>query len=70
MSYIVFYKTNDVFEAEEKLNNQDIACSIVPTPVQDKAYCGVCLYVDLDSSPEATEVIAPLEYIIVKGDHA
>ncbi len=70
MSYIVFYKTNDVFEAEEKLNNQNIACSIVPTPVQDKAYCGVCLSVDLESSPEVIDVIAPLEYIIVKDDQA
>ena len=68
MSYIVFYKTNDVFEAEEKLNNQSIKCSIVPTPVQDKAYCGVCLSVDLISNPEAITVIEPLEYIIVKGD--
>ena len=65
MSYIVFYKTNDVFEAEEKQSNLNIACSIVPTPVQDKAYCDVCLSVDLDSSPEAVDVIAPLEYIII-----
>ena len=68
MSYIVFYKTNDVFEAEEKLSTIGVMCSIVPTPVQDKAYCGVCLSVDLDFNPESIEIIAPLEYIIVKGE--
>ena len=66
MSYIIFYKTNDVFEAEEKLNSQDIPCSIVPTPVQDKAYCGVCLYVDLTAKPQIIDYIAPLEYVIVE----
>ncbi len=69
MSYIVFYKTNDVFEAEEKLNSQSITCSIVPTPVQDKAYCGVCLSVDLNAYPEAVKAIVPLEYIIIKGEN-
>ena len=41
--YCVFYKTTDVFKAEELLGQADVQCSVVPTPVQDKAYCGVCL---------------------------
>ena len=41
--YIVFFSTSHVFETEERLNNQGIACKIVPTPVTDKAYCGVCI---------------------------
>ena len=41
--HLVFYKTNDVFVAEEKLQEQKIETEITPTPVQDKAYCGVCL---------------------------
>ena len=35
--HLVFYKTNDVFVAEEKLQEQNIETEIVPTPVQDKA---------------------------------
>ena len=65
MSYLIFYKTNDVFEAEEKLNSHKIECTIVPTPVQDKAYCGVCISVNLDLSPETLDVIAPLEHIVI-----
>ncbi len=41
--HIVFYSTSDVFKAEELLNESKIECKIVPTPVQDKAYCGVCV---------------------------
>jgi hypothetical protein len=41
--YYVFYKTTDVFKAEEMLVQANVPCSLVPTPVQDKAYCGVCL---------------------------
>lgn len=41
--HIVFYSTSDVFKAEEILNINNIECKVVPTPVQDKAYCGVCL---------------------------
>lgn len=70
MSFLIFYKTNDVFEAEEKLNSHSIECAIVPTPVQDKAYCGVCVSVDLNSYPEAVDVIAHLEYIVIKGENS
>lgn len=41
--HIVFYSTSDVFKAEEILNEKNIECKVVPTPVQDKAYCGVCV---------------------------
>lgn len=41
--YIVFYSTSHVFEAEERLNENGIDCKVVPTPVTDKAYCGVCI---------------------------
>lgn len=43
--HLVFYRTSDVFVAEEKLQIQNIETEIVPTPVQDKAYCGVCVKV-------------------------
>lgn len=51
--HLVFYRTSDVFAAEEALQEENIATEIVPTPVQDKAYCGVCVQIhenDLDNS--------------------
>ena len=45
---LVFYRTSDVFEAEEILQSKDIIVEIVPTPVQDKAYCGVCIRIKAD----------------------
>ena len=53
--HLVFYKTNDVFVAEEKLQEHDIETEIVPTPVQDKAYCGVCVQVSANK-----EIVLPL----------
>ena len=41
--HLVFYSTSNVFKAEEILINNHIQCNIVPTPTQDKAYCGVCV---------------------------
>lgn len=41
--HIVFYSTSNVFKAEELLINAGVSCEVVPTPVQDKAYCGVCI---------------------------
>lgn len=41
--HIVFYSTSNVFKAEELLTNAGVECQVVPTPVQDKAYCGVCI---------------------------
>lgn len=44
--HIVFYSTSHVFETEERLKEKGIECKIVPTPVTDKAYCGVCIETD------------------------
>lgn len=41
--HIVFYSTSNVFRAEEILTEAKIECKVVPTPVTDKAYCGVCI---------------------------
>lgn len=41
--HIVFFSTSDVFKAEEILAEKNIECKVVPTPVRDKAYCGVCV---------------------------
>lgn len=64
--YLVFYRTNDVFEAEEILQGHGITPEITATPVQDKAYCGVCLKIadkDIDS---ATKSLHQLKYRKVK----
>lgn len=58
--YIVFYSTSNVFRAEEILNNESIECKVVPTPVSDKAYCGVCI--QTDENP--TELLQDMEYVI------
>ncbi len=49
--HIVFYSTSDVFKAEEMLNEMGLECSVVPTPVQDKAYCGVCIEIEGSVDP-------------------
>ncbi len=41
--YIAFFSTSDVFAGEEKLIIAGVKCKVVPTPVTDRAYCGVCL---------------------------
>ena len=46
--YIIFYNTNDVFSAEELISKLNLNVEVVPTPVQDKAYCGVCIKTDKD----------------------
>ena len=58
--YIVFYSTSLVFEAEERLNKNGIDCKVVPTPVTDKAYCGVCIetpvldkYLEIENEADA-----------------
>ena len=60
--YLVFYRTSDVFDAEERLNENNINTEIVPTPVQDKAYCGVCVKVDDETLEPAKEILLDLEY--------
>ena len=46
--HLIFYKTNDVFTAEERIIANNVSVEIVPTPVQDKAYCGVCVKISDD----------------------
>lgn len=62
MKYLVFYSTSDVFAAEEVLNNNKISCEIVPTPVTDKAYCGVCIKT---SAINFENLLMGLEYRVV-----
>lgn len=61
--YIVFYSTSHVFEAEERLKEHGINCSIVPTPVTDKAYCGVCVETD-ESTVE--QYVADFEHSLIQ----
>ena len=63
--HLVFYKTNDVFVAEELLTSKNIEVEIVPTPVQDKAYCGVCVRVD-QLTAQIISISSDLEYETVK----
>ena len=66
--YIVFYNTNDVFVAEEKINNQQLKVEVVPTPVQDKAYCGVCVQVDNNDIEKIRSMLLNMEYIEVEDE--
>ncbi len=61
--HIVFYSTSSVFEAEERLKEKGVECKIVPTPVTDKAYCGVCVETN---AVDIEECIADLEYNIIE----
>ena len=61
--HIVFYSTSIVFKAEELLTGADIKCKVVPTPVQDKAYCGVCIEVN-DLRAEA--VLSGIEHVSIE----
>lgn len=63
--HVVFYKTNDVFIAEEKLKEYGLSVEIVPTPVQDKAYCGVCVKVMLDNIDKISSVLSGMQYKII-----
>lgn len=62
MMYLVFYRTSDVFNAEEQLKKSCIETEIVPTPVQDKAYCGVCVKIEPESYDMAKNVLVDMEY--------
>ena len=64
--YFIFYNTNDVFVAEEKLQQQNIPVEVVPTPVQDKAYCGVCVQVSTQKEALAIQTLQGMDYQIVK----
>ena len=61
--WFVFFSTSDVFKAEELLIEADINCKIVPTPVQDKAYCGVCVETE---NEVAGSILNGLEYKLIK----
>lgn len=60
--FIVFYSTSNVFRAEEILNEAAIDCKVVPTPVTDKAYCGVCIQTDND---EAKGLMDDMEFEVI-----
>lgn len=64
--HFVFYRTNDVFAAEELLQNNGITTEIVPTPVQDKAYCGVCIRICSHESVKCTELLSNMDYRLVE----
>lgn len=63
--YFVFYKTNDVFAAEEKLLAANVPVTIVPTPVQDKAYCGVCIQIKDVDCKKVESLLGEMEYKLV-----
>jgi hypothetical protein len=61
--HIVFYSTSHVFEAEERLKEKGIDCKVVPTPVTDKAYCGVCIETYADN---VEQLINDMEHSVVE----
>ena len=61
--HIVFYSTSHVFEAEEILKEKGIACKVVPTPVTDKAYCGVCIET---KENDLADLLEGIEYSLVE----
>lgn len=65
--YLIFYKTSDVFAAEERLEEGGIATEVAPTPVQDKAYCGVCLKLDLQAIEAVGVLLKTMEYRVVES---
>lgn len=64
--HCVFYKTNDVFEGEELLVNCNVGCDIVPTPVQDKAYCGVCIRVGYADQEIVKRLFCNFEFKLIE----
>ena len=60
---MVFYSTSNVFKAEELLTNVNISCEVVPTPVQDRAYCGVCIRTQ---ETEALEALKDIEFKVIE----
>lgn len=55
--FFLFSTTNMVFVAEAELKRNEIECNIVPTPVTDKVYCGMCVEVDVDEKVQAQKVL-------------
>ncbi len=64
--FLVFYKTSDVFESEEILQSSNITVEVVPTPVQDKAYCGVCLQTNHSNKTICTDLLSGKEFKIIE----
>lgn len=64
--HFIFYRTNDVFAAEDLLQSEAIRTEIVPTPVQDKACCGVCVKVDSDDVEKCARLLAGMDYRMVE----
>ena len=62
---LVFYRTSDVFEAEEILQSKCIIVEIVPTPVQDKAYCGICIQIKEDDLSHAQLELNTLDFQVI-----
>lgn len=60
--FIVFYSTSNVFRAEEILCEAAIECKVVPTPVTDKAYCGVCIQTERE---EAKGLMDDMEFEVI-----
>lgn len=44
--FIIFYSTNDVYAAEELLQSTGVSFEIIPTPLKESVYCGVCIKTD------------------------
>ncbi len=65
MKHLVFYKTNDVFLAEDRLTTVNMSVEVVPTPVQDKAYCGVCVRIEDEQLERAISVLESMEFMVV-----
>lgn len=65
MKHLIFYKTNDVFLAEDRLTTVNMSVEVVPTPVQDKAYCGVCVRIEDEKLEQAISVLESMEFTIV-----
>ena len=61
--YVVFYSTSNVFRAEELLKEHGVACSVVPTPATDRAYCGVCIAVE-NNTP--LEMLGGIEHVVLE----
>lgn len=61
--HIVFFSTSNVFKAEERITDAGVSCQVVPTPVQDKAYCGVCIMTQED---KALELLKDIEFEVIE----
>ena len=61
--HLVFFSTSNVFKAEELLQRAHIECMVVPTPVQDKAYCGVCIET---LERKALEILKNIEFCVLE----